>query len=257
VERIYHDSRLPPKRPFDEEFPPAVIQNLVETDLRKERLLEKFYGVAVTQEMLKEEIQRIERDTKDAGILSRIQTTLGSDVTAFAETVVRPIIVERLLRLKFYQDKAIHAKERDKAISIRLSMLAGNQTEGKEEHTWLLAERPAEASSPATSIPPSTANSSAPSYTNQATAQVAQVVDSGAQNAKDSKEYFSDLDPELAAVLKKYLQQPGDVTPIIESTAGFSIYKAREVTAEFWKVNSVFIPRINYDDWLASQGGPK
>jgi hypothetical protein len=257
LERIYHDARLPPKRPFNEEFTPPVIEKLIATDLRKENLLNTLYGVSVTQEMLNDEIQRIERDTQDAATLARIKTTLGSDGIAFAESVVRPIIVERLLRLKFYQDKVIHAKEREKAISIRLSMEAGNQTEGKEEHTWLLAERPAELSAPATNIPPSTANSSAPSYTNQATAQLAQVVDAGGRDAKDSKEYFSDLDPELAAVLKKHLQLPGDVSPIIESTSGFSIYKAREMTTEDWKVDFVFIPRIGYDAWLASQASPK
>lgn len=253
LERIYHDSRLPPKKSFDEEFSSVVIQNLVAADIHKERVLEKLYAVKVTQEMLKEEIQRIERDTKDAATLTRIKTTLGPDGQGFAETVAKPIIVERLLRLKFYQDTVIHAKEREKAISIRRNMELCNQIKEKEVQTWLLGERPAEATSPAAIIPPSTANSSAPSYTNQATAQLAQVIGGAGQEPKDTKEYFSDLNPELAAVLKKHLEKPGDVSPIIETTSGFRIYQAREMTAFHWKVESVFIPRISYDDWLKSQ----
>jgi hypothetical protein len=257
LERIYHDSRLPPKKPFDQEFPPPVIQNLVAADLHKERVLEKVYGIKVTQEMLEEEIRRIEKDTKDAGTLARIKTTLGPDGQGFTETVVRPIIVERLLRLKFYQDKVIHAAEQEKAISSRRSMEAGNKIAGTEEQTWLLGVRPAEASAPAANIPPNTANSSAPSYTNQATAQIAQVMGGAGQEPKNTNHYFSDLDPELAAVLKTHLQKSGDISPIIEATSGFSIYQAMEITADHWKVQSVFIPRISYDDWLASQANSK
>ena len=127
------------------------------------------------------------------------------------------------------------------------------QIEEKEEQTWLLGERPAEATSPAANIQPSTANSSTPSYTNQATAQLAQVIGGAGQEPKDTKQYLSDLDSELTTVLKKHLQKPGDVSPIIESTSGFSIYQAREMTADQWKVESVFIPRISYDHWLKSQ----
>lgn len=257
LERIYHDSRLPPKNPFDEEFPPHVIRNLVAADHHKERVLEKVYGLTVTREMLEEEIRRIEKDTKDAGTLAQIKTTLGSNGPGFAETVARPIIVERLLRLKFYQDKVIHAAEREKAISSRRGMEAGNKIEGTEEQTWLLGVRPAEASAPAAKIPPSAANSSALSYTNQATAQLAQVMGGAGQEPKDTNHYFGDLDPELAAILKKHLQKSGDVSPIIEATSGFSIYQAKEITVDQWNVSCVFISRRSYDDWLASQASSK
>ena len=257
LERIYHDSRLPPKKSFDEEFPPVVIQNLVAADLHKEWVLEKLYSAKVPQEMLKEEIQRIERDTKDAAALTRIKTSLGPDELGFAETVAKPIIVERLLRLKFYQDKAIHAAEREKAIFSRRSLEADKKLVGTEVQTWLLGDRPIEASATTPNIQPSTANSSAPSYSNQATAQLAQVIGGAGQEQKDTKQYFSDLDPELAAVLKKHLEKPGDVSPIIESTSGFSIYQAREMTADHWKVEVVFIPRISYDDWIKSQAALK
>lgn len=250
LERIYHESRLPPKKPFDEVFPPSVIENLVMSDLHKERVLEKAYGVTVTQAMLEEEVRRIEIDTKDEGTLARIKTALGPEREGYAETVVRPIIVERLLRLMFYQDKATHAAEREKAISSRRAMETGSRIEGTEEQKWLLSSRPAEVSPPASNIQPSTANSSAPNYTNQATAQLAQVMGGGGQASKDTKQYFSDLDPELAAVLKKHLQNPGDVSPIIETTEGFSIYKALEITSDFWKVRLCYIPRRSYEKWL-------
>jgi hypothetical protein len=77
------------------------------------------------------------------------------------------------------------------------------------------------------------------------------------QEPKDTNHYFSDLDPELAAVLKKHLQKSGDVSPIIEATSGFSIYQAMEITADQWNVSSVFISRRSYDDWLASQASSK
>jgi hypothetical protein len=185
LERIYHESRLPPKKPFDEVFPPSVIQNLVAADLHKERVLKKAYGVTVTQAMLEEEVRRIETDTKDEGTLARIKTALGPEREGYAQTVVRPIIVERLLRLKFYQDKAIHAAEREKAISSRRAMETGSKIEGTEEQKLLLSSRPAQVSPSASNIPPSTANSSAPNYTNQATAQLAQVMGGGGQEKEE------------------------------------------------------------------------
>jgi hypothetical protein len=237
-------------KPFDEVFPPSVIQNLVAADLHKERVLKKAYGVTVTQAMLEEEVRRIETDTKDEGTLARIKTALGPEREGYAQTVVRPIIVERLLRLKFYQDKAIHAAEREKAISSRRAMETGSRIEGTEEQKLLLSSRPAQVSPSASNIPPSTANSSAPNYTNQATAQLAQVMGGGGQEPKDTKQYFSDLDPEQAAVLEKHLENPGDVSPIIETTEGFSIYEALEITSYFWKVRLCYIPRRSYEKWL-------
>lgn len=254
LERIYHDSRLPPKRPFAEEFPPAVIQGLVLADLRKERVLERVYGVVITWEMLEEEIRRIEENTKDPEKLARIKTALGPDTTSFAETVAKPIIVERLLRLKFYQDKLIHAAEREKAITTLRAMKAGSKSDGIEARRWLLRPRPSESDAADTNTPPTTAYSSTPSYINQATAQVTQAGGKGGQQPQDSKQYFSDLDPELQAVLKNSLQKPGDVSPIIESTSGFSIYRLTEVTIDEWTVESAFIPRKSFDAWLASQG---
>lgn len=257
VERVYHDSRLPPKKGFDEEFSQSVIQKLVAADTHKEETLKNKYGVTITQEMIEDEILRIDRNTKDAATLTRIKNVLAGDEEGFAKTVAKPIIVERLLRLKFHQDELIHGMERQKAITNRRSLQAGSEIEGMEELTLWLGSRPPEASTPTPDIPPSTANSSAASYTNEATAQFAKVLGGSEQAPKDSKRYFSDLDPELANVLKKYLQQPGDISPIIENPSGFTIYRAIEITDTHWRIDSVFIQRKSYDEWLASQPNPK
>lgn len=254
VERIYHETRLGPKRAFEDEFSFEVIQRLVDADLHKEVVLKNFFGVEVTAQMIAEESQRINQSSQAPETLAKIKAVLGADGTGFAETVVKPIIVERLLRQKYYQDKTIHAAERASATDKRQRLQAGGSVEGMAELRWLLGKPPKEVSKVPNTMAASQIQSSGGAYTNEATVHVAEVIGGPEADGAPKKDlYFDELDPELCEVLKTQLRKAGDVSSVIETPEGFSIYRAKELTAEQWKVETVFIPRKSYDAWLATQ----
>lgn len=254
LERIYHDSRLPPKKPFAEECPPSLIEQLVARDLLKERVLAQVYRVEVTEEMLQEEARRIDRSTRDAAKLARIKAALGRDGSGYLPTVVRPIVVERMLRVHFYQDKTLHAAERAKAMAARRQLAEGGKPDGLEELTWQLGSRPEDDASTNQSLLPPAGMPLSPEHFKKSQAQAALTQGGGSRKTEESKHYFDDLGPELGGVLKKHLQKAGDLSPIVESPAGFGIYQVLEITDAHWKVAVLFIPRQAYEDWLASQG---
>jgi len=257
VERIYHETRLGPKRAFEDEFSSEVIQRLVDADLHKEAVLKKYFGVEVTAQMIAEESQRINRSSQAPETLAKIKTALGGDGLGFAETVVKPIIVERLLRQKYYQDKTIHAAERASATDERRRLQAGGTVEGMTEITWLLGKPPEEASKAPNKMAASQIKSSGGAYTNEATVQLAEVIGGTEGDDAPKKDlYFDELNPELCEVLKTQLRKAGDVSSVIETPEGFNIYRAKELTAEHWRVEAAFIPRKSYDVWLRKSALP-
>lgn len=254
VERIYHETRLGSKQAFEDEFSSEVIQRLVNADLHKEAVLKNCFGVEVTAQMIAEETQRINQSSQAPETLAKIKAVLGADGMGFAEVVVKPIIVERLLRQKYYQDKTIHAAERASATDKRQRLQAGESVEGIAELLWLLGQPPEEVSKAPNKMAGSQIQSSGGAYTNEATVQVAEVI--GGPEADDATKkdlYFDEFTPELCEVLKTQLRKTRDVSSVIETPEGFSIYRARELTAKQWKVETVFIPRKSYDTWLATQ----
>ena len=98
LERVYYNHRLGEKPPFEQVLPPAMLENLVRQDLRKETALKQAYGVEVTPALLDAEVQRINTTTRAPDILAEIKTALGHDPVRFADVFAKPILVERLLR---------------------------------------------------------------------------------------------------------------------------------------------------------------
>lgn len=217
------------KKLFIEEFPPSKIQQLVAVVPYKGRALARDYEVKVMEEMLQEKAHWIELGTQDAPKLAQIIATLGRDGNGYLAKVVKPIIVERLLRVNFYQDRVLHAVERGKAISTRSELVKGNKYDEVEELILHLSPSIADATACTTTELPVAEPSSSWGNTNKAEAQMTLVLDGANQKTKEPKHYFSDLDPELAEVLKKHLQKPGDVSPIVESPSGFRIYQVGEM----------------------------
>jgi hypothetical protein len=84
----------------------------VQVDLRKESALKRVYKVEVTTAMLDAEVKRIETTTRAPKILAAIKAALGNDDSRFANSFVKPIVVERLLRERFDNDDALHASQR-------------------------------------------------------------------------------------------------------------------------------------------------
>lgn len=272
IERVYHEHRTGTKPPFAQAMPAALLETLVRTDAKKEALLARAYAVKITEAMVTAEVQRIEATTRAPETLAEIKAALGNDPARFARAMARPTVVERLLRAKFDNDDALHAPPRRAAESARARVLAvtdpgptprlavlkeGKTGEVQEKVTWELTARPATDAPPAPVAPasPTTAKASSGAYTNEATAQLPQVLSSPdkAHAEKERKLWFEDLPGELQNVLRVQLRQPGDMSAVIEGPRAFQIYLARERTAEALTVAVHTIPKRSYEEWLASQ----
>lgn len=217
--------------------------------------LQQIYGIEVTAAMAAAEAERINATTRAPEMLAEIKHALGDDPARFAVSIARPLVVERLLRQRFDNDDRLHAAQRSAAGKARDALLAENTVEGMQENIWQLTPRPA-ASIPAPATPPAEsnpkpANSASGSYSNEATAQVAQPLGGGADSPGEQNLYFEDLDPELQNVLRAQLRKPGDVSAVIETSAAFLVFLAKEKSATVLSASCLNVPKRGYDEWLA------
>ena len=275
IERVYHEHRTGAKPAFEQAMPAALLETLVRADLKKEAVLERAYGVKITDEMVGAEVQRIDATTRAPEMLAEIKAALANDPARFARTMAQPIVVERTLRARFENDDALHAQQRRIAETARAGLLAMKESgfatqlaalkerkdgEVQEGVTWELTPRPATdaPAAPATVASPTTLKTSGGIYNNEATAQIAQVLSSPekAGGEKERKFYFEDLPAELQNVLRAQLRQAGDVSAVIETPGAFQIYLTKARSAELLSVAVFTVRKRNYEDWLAEQPEP-
>jgi hypothetical protein len=290
IERVYYNHRLGEKPPFEQVLPPATLENLVRQDLRKEAALKKTYSVEVAPEMLDAEVQRINNTTRAPEMLAELKAALGNDPNRFAQTVARPIIVERLLREKFDNDDALHAPQRREMEKVRERILKARSSRGNEAQTSspqpsTLNSQPDSQSlltSAATNdlvakllalLKQTHSNSvtetiwqlgARPAETNAPAADKieikkhfgpnAQILSSPPRGGEERKFYFEDLPGELQNVLRVQLRQAGDVSAVIETPGGFLLYVAKEKTDAVLSVAGLSLPKRSYEQWLTDQG---
>jgi hypothetical protein len=257
IERVYLNHRLGEKPPFEQALPPATLEKMVWQDLRKEVVLKEAYGVELTPLMLEAEVERINTTTRAPDVLAELKAALGNDLARFARAMARPIVVERLLREKFDNDDALHAPQRRQVEQTRndllaakkngagyeklMSLLNRSHSNAVAETTWQLGQRPAETNAPAAEE----------SQVKKRFGPNAQVLASPRSGEQDHKFYFEDLSPELQNVLRLQLRQPGDVSAVIETPAGFLLYVEKEKTGAVLTVATLSLPKRNYEQWLA------
>jgi hypothetical protein len=280
IERVYYNHRLGQKPPFEEALPPAALENLVRQDLKKEAVLRKTYGVAITPAMLDAEVQRINTTTRAPEMLAEIKAALGNDPVKFAQAFAKPFLVERLLRDKFENDEALHSAQRHEAERVReqllqavaadvsrrtntsasserrltsaathdlaakrVALLKASHTNEVSETTWQLTPRPAETNAPAPDE----------LEIKKRFGPSAQIISSPRGAERDRKLYFEDLPPALQDVLRVQLRQPGDVSAIIEAPGGFLLYVTKEKTDLALAVACLSLPKRSYEQWLEEQ----
>lgn len=273
VERVYYMHRLGQKPPFEKVSPRAVIERLVKDELRRQSALERVYGVSVGAADLAAEARRIDATSRAPEMLAEIKAALGNDPDRFAQTFVRPIVVERLLRDRFENDDARHAPQRRLAEAVRARLLA---TEGagfsaqlavmkaatgghlQEQVTWEFGPRSGmEAGAPQpVSLPvPTPTKARGGLYAIEATAQPAQVLSAPGRERSDqaARFSFSDLAPEMRNVLRAQLTGPGRVSAVIELPTTFQIYLARELSSAHLSATVVTFRKLDFEEWLATQ----
>lgn len=256
IEQVYYNHRAGTKPPFEEILPRTTLENLVRLDQRKEAVLRKNYGIAITPALLDTEVQRINTTTRAPEMLAEIKSALGNDSSRFANAFAKPFLVERLLRERFENDDALHAPQRHECERIRAGLLTARTngasaaellarfkrtvTNDVKETTWQLTPRPTEAAKP----------SPDEIEIKQRFGPNAQLLSSPSAHGQDQKSYFEDMPGELQRVLRVQLQQPGDVSAVIETPSGFLLYLCQTRAPEALTAAHLVILKRDYDIWL-------
>lgn len=256
IERVYHSHRTSTRQTFEEAMPRALLEKIVRQDQHKAAVLSSHYGMEITPAMLAAEVERINTTTRAPEVLTEIKHALGDDAARFAAAMARPLVVERVLRARFENDANLHAAQRTQADAAREALLAKKPASGMTDATWQLTPRPADDQPAAPVIPatPTKARGKSATYTNEATARIAQPLTPPVSAAPGKeKMYLEDLDPQLQQILGTQLQKPGDVSAVIETPGGFLVFQAKERTAVTLSASSLTIPKRSYEAWLAAQ----
>ncbi len=234
VERARYAFVIDNTRPFDKVYPRAVFEERVRREIDEERILRDVFGMAVTERLLGQEFDRIERATQAPEQWAAIQKALGNDRRRVEQVFCRPLLVDRALRARFAFDQKIHAKPHENARAARATFQAGKPVAGSSVVRLRRGGAPA----------PTTGEMLGEV---RAQASLPRILDS---SPATSKEGPLPVDPEVAAVLEKELKRPGDVTTILEERDRFEVFRLIEKTPEEWKVDAVRYSKLDYDAWL-------
>jgi N-acetylneuraminic acid mutarotase len=115
--RAWPSANASPRPSFEVILPPAELQKRVDDLLKKSTALAELYHRAITADDVRLELARMARSTKDPEALRAMFAALADDSGRIAETIVRPTIVDRLLRNAFSTDPNVHQAMRDRAIA--------------------------------------------------------------------------------------------------------------------------------------------
>ncbi len=125
IERAYYAHQIGATRPFEEIVPRDLMETKVRTYLNQSTALERVWGISVTGEMLGVEVRRMTERTRMPGRLRELFAALGNDPLLIQECLARPLLVSRLARQRFAEDRAIHAPARLNAESLRARLESG------------------------------------------------------------------------------------------------------------------------------------
>lgn len=281
VEKVYYSHRLETTAPFEEAVPPSTIEMLVARDRHKEQVLGSVYNVTIADDAVAAEVARIDASTRAPDVLAELKAALGHDPKRFADTVARPIVVERELRARFQNDTALHQPRRAQMEAAREKTLAAKIENNDiaaltkllessapadaacQPVTWQLAPRPRQSGQPAVQpsgpAPETKSFATAGPYAVESTARVAQVLSSpdheqDRDRDDEAAHYFEDLPARLQQVLAAQLTRPGAVSAVIETPEGFLLYLATAKSGTELTAQVLSLPKISYDEWLEGQG---
>jgi hypothetical protein len=96
--QIWPSENVSPKPPLDQVMSSSQIERKVEKYLRNSKLLSGQWQQPITAEQLQGEMDRMARQTKQPEVLQEIFAALNNDPAVIAESFVRPILAERLVR---------------------------------------------------------------------------------------------------------------------------------------------------------------
>lgn len=246
VERVYYNHRTGEKPPFEKTLTPEQLRELVGRDLAKEAVLKKRYGIEISDAQVAAEVARINATTRAPETLVEIKAALGDDQNRFARAVARPLVVERLLRVRFQDDEALHTAPRRKAESLRTALLeARHGTNGVPRQIQLLRTSGAGDFSETTWRLDHRATNGHPASEQRDA------------SGKFRERSFDELSSELQKVLRAQLNGPGDVTAVIETPDSFLLFVAERKSETALASASINIPKCDYEAWVDAQAAAR
>jgi hypothetical protein len=102
-----------------------VLEAKVNRYLKQSLVLETFWGMPITSDLLREEMERQALQTRMPDRLRELYLALGNDSVLIQESLVRPALVDRLMTSLFNFDPVIHQDAKQSAESLRLRLLEG------------------------------------------------------------------------------------------------------------------------------------
>lgn len=98
IERVYYSHQLSAAIPFQEAVPRELLERKVRTYLRQSAALDKFWHAPLTAATLREEAERMGRDSRMPERLRELYRALDDDPVLILECLVRPVLAARLSR---------------------------------------------------------------------------------------------------------------------------------------------------------------
>ena len=102
----------------------AVLESEVRTYLAQSALLESRWNTPITARMLDSELRRVTARTRSPERLELIFAALGHDRFLIEECLIRPLLVDRLARQRFAEDRELHAAALSEAHEVHRALLA-------------------------------------------------------------------------------------------------------------------------------------
>lgn len=118
IERIYWQNRIWPKEnpqskpAFEQSISSGAIRDKIENYLQKSTALKKIWNFTISSERVQLELKRISANTKNPQMLEQIFGALDRDPNVIAECLVRPILVNKILRERYSYEKLFHGEIR-------------------------------------------------------------------------------------------------------------------------------------------------
>lgn len=237
IEQVYWNHRIwrkenpGPKPPLSTVMSDKAIRDRVTDNLKKSGALDTWWQRPITADQLQAEMDRMAKSTRDATVLRELFTALRNDPFVIAETLARQTLVDRLIRSWYANDTRFHG-----AVRVRVERAHAGpndtvdlKTLGGEYHetVWVRSEHPTR---------------SAPAKPNEVQIDAAEWT----ERLAELKDRFDGRNPSDSLPVNT-------LSPLKETSDGFSVVMVLESSADRVRVASVVWPKTGFTAWWASQ----
>lgn len=125
IERVYYAHQLNASMPFERAVTPETIRTKVARYLQESVALEVVWKSPISGAMLREELARVARETRDPDRLLELYAALGNDPRLVQECLIRPLLAARLTRSRFAADVSMQAEARREIELLRSDLTRG------------------------------------------------------------------------------------------------------------------------------------